>query len=222
MSWEAGVMAMLGLTLLGGFAWYERSRPAFADRRSGGGAGSDLGRGAGRLLADPERGPDHRHHADRRLRPRPCPGVRGRCALWARLQFLARAGAVDSLADGGLGADRDSRRRRRRGERPEDRPFPARVDLRLHRLRLRCPARLLADGHLRRRAVARSLPGALGPRPPVQHRARRRQRRSRSGGRPRDDPDAAPLPAPVRVRLEQGCRRAEREERAGSPRGRPV
>ena len=27
MSWEAGVMAMLGLTLLGGFAWYERSRP---------------------------------------------------------------------------------------------------------------------------------------------------------------------------------------------------
>ena len=89
---------------------------AFADRRSGRGAGGDLGRGAGRLLADPERGPDHRHHADRRLRPRPCPGVRGRCALWARLQFLARAGAVDSLADGGLGADRDSRRRRRGGE----------------------------------------------------------------------------------------------------------
>jgi Prenyltransferase and squalene oxidase repeat len=27
MSWEAGVMTMLGLTLLGGFAWYERSRP---------------------------------------------------------------------------------------------------------------------------------------------------------------------------------------------------
>jgi uncharacterized membrane protein len=27
MSWEAGVMAMLGLTLLGGFAWYECSRP---------------------------------------------------------------------------------------------------------------------------------------------------------------------------------------------------
>jgi Prenyltransferase and squalene oxidase repeat len=26
-SWEAGLVAMLGLTLLGGFAWYERSRP---------------------------------------------------------------------------------------------------------------------------------------------------------------------------------------------------
>jgi energy-coupling factor transport system substrate-specific component len=26
-SWQAGVMAMLGLTLIGGFAWYERSRP---------------------------------------------------------------------------------------------------------------------------------------------------------------------------------------------------
>ena len=27
MSWQAAAMAMLGLTLLGGFAWYERSRP---------------------------------------------------------------------------------------------------------------------------------------------------------------------------------------------------
>jgi energy-coupling factor transport system substrate-specific component len=27
MSWQAGAMAMLGLTLIGGFAWYERSRP---------------------------------------------------------------------------------------------------------------------------------------------------------------------------------------------------
>jgi uncharacterized membrane protein len=27
MSWEAGVLALLGLTLVGGFAWYERSRP---------------------------------------------------------------------------------------------------------------------------------------------------------------------------------------------------
>ncbi len=27
MSWQAGVLAMLALTLLGGFAWYERSRP---------------------------------------------------------------------------------------------------------------------------------------------------------------------------------------------------
>ncbi len=27
MSWQAGVMAMLGITLVGGFAWYERTRP---------------------------------------------------------------------------------------------------------------------------------------------------------------------------------------------------
>ena len=27
MSWELAAMAILGATLLGGFAWYERSRP---------------------------------------------------------------------------------------------------------------------------------------------------------------------------------------------------
>ena len=27
MSWQVGVMSMLALILIGGFAWYERSRP---------------------------------------------------------------------------------------------------------------------------------------------------------------------------------------------------
>ena len=214
-------MAMLGLTLLGGLRLVRALAPAFADRGPGGGAGSDLGRRPRRLLADPERGPDHRHHADRRLRARRGAGLRGRSALGAGLELLARAGAVDPVADGGLGHDRAARRRLATVTGRHDRPFRARGGLRVRRLRLRRPARLLADGHLRRRAVARPLPGDLGPRPAVQHRARRRQRRSRSGRRPGDGPDAAPLPAPVRVRLEAGAA-APRGERAVPPRGRPA
>ena len=44
-------------------------------------------------------------------------------------------------------------------------------------LRLRRAARPLGDGHLRRRAVARPLPGALGARAAVQRRPRGRQLR---------------------------------------------
>ena len=54
----------------------------------------------------------------------------------------------------------------------------ARARLRARRLRLRRAARPLGDGHLRRRAVARPLPGALGARAPVQRRPRRRQLRA--------------------------------------------
>ena len=222
MSWEAGVMAMLGLTLLGGFAWYERSRPPsqIVALVAALAAISVAGRVAFSPIPNVVPTTDITLIAGFALGPAPGFAVGALSGLvsnfwlgqgpWTPWQMAGWGltgilGAAVAVASG-----------------PEDRPFPARVDLRLHRLRLRCPARLLADGHLRRRAVARSLPGALGPRPPVQHRARRRQRRSGSGGRPRDDPDAAPLPAPVRVRLEQGCRRAERQERAGSPRGRPV
>ena len=133
MSWEAGVMAMLGSDAARRLRLVRALPPALADRRPGGRARRDLGRGAGGLLADPERRPDHRHHADRRLHARRCAGLRGRSALRAGLQLLARSGAVDSLADGGLGADRDPRRRRGGGERPEDRPVRARGDLRASR-----------------------------------------------------------------------------------------
>ncbi len=55
---------------------------------------------------------------------------------------------------------------------------------------------------LRRRAVARPLPGDLGAWDSVQHRPRRRElRRSRSDRRPGADPDAQPLPRALRVRL---------------------
>ena len=67
--------------------------------------------------------------------------------------------------------------------------------LRAGGVRLRRPARPFADGHLRRRAVARPLPGALGPRDPLQHRPRARERRLRAGRRPGAGADAAALPA---------------------------
>ena len=99
------MIASSPLTLLGGFAWYERSRPPLADRRPGRRAGGALRRRPGRLLADPERRPHHRHHPDRGLRARRGAGVRRRRAHRAGLQLLARTGAVDAVADGGLGAD---------------------------------------------------------------------------------------------------------------------
>ena len=55
---------------------------------------------------------------------------------------------------------------------------------------------------------------------PVQHRPRGRQRRPGAGRRPGDGPDAAPLPAPVRVRLEgaRASRGGERGRRRGGSR----
>ena len=61
--------------------------------------------------------------------------------------------------------------------RPAARPLGLAVACALAGLRLRGAARPLGDGHLRRRAVARPLPGALGARDPVQRRPRGRQLR---------------------------------------------
>ena len=85
-------MAMLGLTLLGGFAWYERSRPPSQIVALVAALAAISRRGPGRLLADPERGPDHRHHADRRLRPRRRPRASrsGRSRGWSPTSGSAR------------------------------------------------------------------------------------------------------------------------------------
>ena len=54
---------------------------------------------------------------------------------------------------------------------------------------------------LRRRAVARPLPGDLGARRPVQRRPRRRQRRARARRRPGAGADDLALPGAIRVQL---------------------
>src|ERR687893_402388 len=124
---------MLTLVLVGGIAWYERSRPS--------------------------------------------------------ARMIALVAALAAVADGGVGACRPRRGVARDRERTATRATRARLRMRARRLRLRRPARLLRDGRLRRRAVARPLPGALGSRPSLQRRPRRRQLRARLCRRPGDGAD---------------------------------
>ena len=64
---------------------------------------------------------------------------------------------------------------------------------------------LSRDGDLRRRAVARPLPGDLRARDPLQRRPRRRQRRPGPGRRAGAGTDDLSLPEPVRVHLAPGA-----------------
>ena len=61
MSWQAASCAMLGLTLLGGFAWYERSRPPSQIVALVAALAALAVAGRRRPRADPERRRDHRH-----------------------------------------------------------------------------------------------------------------------------------------------------------------
>ena len=154
-------------------------------------------------------------------------GLRRRGAVRSGLELLAGPGAVDTVADGGLGNDRPA-------SAPGSRRRPAggmgrlslAARLRLRRLRLRRAARFLPDGHLRRRAVARPLSGSFRPRTALQHRPRRGKRGARAGRGTRPRPDADSLPPPLRVRLAATRRgdhrrpRRRRARRACSPRWR--
>ncbi len=133
------------------------------------------------------------------------PRLRGRGAGGRGLQPLARPGAVDAVADGGMGPGRVGRRGARRGHQAPPRPRRPRRRLRPRRLRLRGAARSLGDGHLRRRAVARPLPGDLRARDPVQRRPRRRQRRPGPRRRAGAGADDLSLPEQVRVHLAPGA-----------------
>ncbi len=85
--------------------------------------------------------------------------------------------------------------------------------LRLRRARLRRAAGSLGDGQLRRRAVARSLPGAVGARHSLQLRPRPRQLRDRLRRRARAGADDLALPRPPRVQLAPGAGAAGRADR---------
>ena len=110
MSWQVAIFVGLGVVLVGGFAWYERSRPparlvALVAALAALAVAGRLGPGP-----DPERRRDHRHRADHRLRARRRSRLRRRRARGADLEHLARSGPVDAVADGGLGAGRARRR----------------------------------------------------------------------------------------------------------------
>ena len=70
MSWQLATFAGLALVLVGGFAWYERSRPERPPGRAGRRAGGARGRRPAGAGPDPERRRDHRHRPDHRLRAR--------------------------------------------------------------------------------------------------------------------------------------------------------
>ncbi len=179
---------------------------ALAGRRPGRRAGGAGDRRPGRLRRLPQRQADHRHRHLRRLRARRRSRLRGRRPHRAGLQLLVRPGAVDALADGGLGALRRSSAPRWRSAVATSAAHPRRR-LRLRRRRLRRSAELLADGDLRRGPVAAALRSCSRARAiPFDARPRDRQRRPRPARRPGDGADAGPLPRALRV----GPRRAER------------
>ena len=156
---------MLALVLVGGFAWYERSRPparvvalvaalaalAIAGRLALAPvpnvvATTDIALITGYALGGP-------------------PGFAVGALARAVSNLWLGQGPWTAVADGGLGAAsasaapgwRRSAGRAARALGPGGR-------LRARRTRLRGAARPLGDGHLRRRAVAGPLPGALGAR----------------------------------------------------------
>ena len=104
MSWEAASFVVLGAVLIGGFAWYERSRPPSQIVALVAALAALAVAGPGRRGGDPERRRDHRHRDLQRLRARCGAGLRGRGAGGPDLELLARPGALDAVADGGLGA----------------------------------------------------------------------------------------------------------------------
>ena len=172
-----------------------------AGGRAGGDARGARGGGPGCAVAGAECRPDHGHRAVVRIRARRTPRFRRRLAGRARLELLARAGSLDSMADGGVGPGRCRWRGARGRHRAPPRPCRPGQRLRGVRLRVRRPDGPVADGDLRRGAVSGPLPRDLDPQPAVQLRPRRRQRRVRPGRGTSPGPDAPALPQPLRVRL---------------------
>ena len=213
MSWQVAVFTVLALVLVGGFAWYERSRPP--PRLVALVAALAALAVAGRLVLAPI--PNVVATTDIALITGYAlggrPGVRGRRAGRADLQPLARAGAVDAVADGRLGP---GRARRAQGS-------PPLTGRRLGRwgLATACGVAGLAYGALLDLSVMVTYGGeqsldrylALSARGrPLQRRPRGRQLRPRAGRGPgagADDlalPDATPSspggpPAPLSALL---------------------
>ncbi len=201
MTWELASTAMLALVLAVGFVWYERAPAARTHRRAGGGAGRAGGGRAARLRGGPQREAHHRHRAVRGLRARRRARVRGRRDHRAGVEHLPRPGAVDRVADGGVGRRRRGGRRPGEGiRRPRDRPVAVGDRVRGRGPGLRRAARPLPD-HPRRAPGPGDLPGGVRHLAAVQLGACDRQRGLLPPDRPGLHPRAAPLPAPVRGAL---------------------
>ena len=205
MSWQMAIFAMLGAVLIGGFAWYERSRPP-----------SQIVALVAALAALAVAG---------RLVLAPIPNVVATTdvALFSGYALGGAPGfAVGALAGlisnfwlgqgpwtpwqmAGWGLAGILGAAARTGD-----PAPggkARADggVRLRRDRIRSAAELLADGELRGRADLRPLAAAGGARGPVRPCSRDRQHHPCPGRRPGDREDARSLPRALRIQLGGRC-----------------
>ena len=213
MSWELVALAVLGATLLGGFAWYEHSRPPsqIVALVAALAAISVAGRVAFSPIPNVVPTTDITLVAGFALGGAPGFAVGALSGLVSNFWLGQGPWTPWQMAGWGmtglLGAWLAT------VDRPPRRPFRPRRRVRVRGLRLRRAPRLLADGHLRRRAVTRPLSGDLRQGIAVQRRPRGRQRRPGAGRRTGDGPDAAPLPTPVRVRVEAGAGGSRRRAR---------
>ncbi len=216
MSWQLASFLILGAVLLGGFAWYERSRPpsqvvALVAALA---ALAIAGRIAFAAFPNVKPTTDIVIFAGYALGPAPGFAVGALAALVSNFWFgqgpwtpwqMAGWGLCGilgaALALGGRNAGRLS----------------LAAACGLAGIALRRSAELLPDGDLRRGPLAGALRRAGGARDPVRRCPRRRQRRLRAARRPGDGADADPLPRALRVGQgeEEGPRRS-------SPPGRPA
>ena len=202
MTWEIGALIVLGAALVTGFTWYERSHPTSRMLRARRDARRARRARADRVRPAAERQADDRHRADRRLRARRGARLRRRRDRRARVEPRLRAGPVDAVADGRLGA----LRRPRRAARAPTGHRMGRVPL-----ALACGAAGLGFGVIMdasmwvtygagQQTLSQFL-GDLGDLAPVQHRARRRERRLLPRVRPGARAHAAALPLTTRGAL---------------------
>ena len=198
MSWEAWSFVVLGAVLLGGFAWYERSRPpsqvvALVAALA---ALAVAGRLAFAAIPNVVATTDIVLFSGYAIGPAPGFAVGALAGLVSN--FWLGQGPVDPVADGRVGAVWRLRGAPCPARRP-DRAGRPRRRLRVRRGRLRGADELLADGELRRRAVARALRGAGDAGDPLRRRPRDRERHPGADRGPGDAADAGPLQGAIRV-----------------------
>ena len=103
-SWQLGAFTILGARARRRVRLVRAQPSGRADRGARGDARRVRGARANRVRGAAERQADDRHRADLRLRARRRAGVRRRRADRADVELLLRAGTVDAVADGRVGA----------------------------------------------------------------------------------------------------------------------
>ena len=184
-TWQAtSLRCFIGLVIVGGFGWYERSRPS--SRMVALVAGLAALAVAGRLVLAPVPNvvatTDVALHHRLRARRRPGFAVGALAAPVSNLWLGQGPWTPWQMAGWGLCGTRWALASPWSAGSAAGPSWP-RLRVRVRGVRLRGPARPVGDGHLRGRAVARPLPGSVGAGHAFQHRPRSRELRDRARGR---------------------------------------